>query len=255
MKKNTKKLTKEELKSICLMYEQGCNLNEIAAKHNIHRNSIHDMLKRQGIPLRSQTWRPKTIRNPEESVGKKFNKLTVIGTSNIRLHGHVCVVCKCECGNEKVVSLSDLYADKIKSCGCASKEKNSKKRMDYIRAMIVKSDPKIGSAKVVYKRVYGDGNLLFDDFLMLSQLNCFYCGAEPANRFNVYVYNNSHKTFSAERIRDGYFIYNGLDRVNNDLPHNKENVVPCCYPCNIAKLDRGQEEFIQWAKRVAKLHE
>lgn len=34
----------------------------------------------------------------------------------------------------------------------------------------------------------------------------------------------------------------GLDRVDNDKPHVKGNVVPCCAPCNFARGDRFSME-------------
>jgi 5-methylcytosine-specific restriction endonuclease McrA len=30
-----------------------------------------------------------------------------------------------------------------------------------------------------------------------------------------------------------------------------DNVVACCKNCNVAKLDRTQEDFLKWIKRVA----
>lgn len=49
-------------------------------------------------------------------------------------------------------------------------------------------------------------------------------------------------------------IYNGLDRVDSKLPHNINNVVPCCIHCNKAKLDRTQDEFYAWVEKVHRLH-
>lgn len=36
----------------------------------------------------------------------------------------------------------------------------------------------------------------------------------------------------------------GCDRIDNDLPHIKNNVVPCCGECNIQKQKKSFEEFI-----------
>lgn len=52
--------------------------------------------------------------------GRKFGKLTVI-----EQHGHigdkVAWLCRCECGNEKVVSGSNLITSQTTSCGCVWK--------------------------------------------------------------------------------------------------------------------------------------
>lgn len=52
----------------------------------------------------------------------------------------------------------------------------------------------------------------------------------------------------------GDFFYNGLDRIDPKKPHNIDNVVPCCYDCNVAKLDRSQEDFKEWTKNIASHH-
>jgi hypothetical protein len=52
------------------------------------------------------------------------------------------------------------------------------------------------------------------------------------------------------RVVNGWFIYNGLDRIDSSLRHNKDNVVPCCSVCNTAKLDLTVEEFYNWIDRV-----
>lgn len=55
------------------------------------------------------------------SIGKKFNKLTILSyygaIKNVR---HVNVVC--ECGKEKVISFGSVFYGKTKSCGCITKK-------------------------------------------------------------------------------------------------------------------------------------
>ena len=51
-------------------------------------------------------------------INKKFNRLSVIEyTVNKKW------LCKCDCGNIKEISTSNLTLGRIKSCGCLSKEK------------------------------------------------------------------------------------------------------------------------------------
>ena len=66
--------------------------------------------------------------------------------------------------------------------------------------------------------------------LILS--DCYYCG-KPS--------------------QEGIKIH-GLDRVENDRGYHLDNVVPCCYDCNIAKHANTQEDFIEMCKRVAERH-
>lgn len=50
-------------------------------------------------------------------MGRKFNRLTVIGRApNKDFKPHW--ICKCECGNESIVSSRNLKGLKVKSCGC-----------------------------------------------------------------------------------------------------------------------------------------
>ena len=61
-------------------------------------------------------------------IGKKFGKLTVIHYEREiyqsyykRLYHHYFYRCRCDCGNEKAVRLSDLLSGRVRSCGCYRK--------------------------------------------------------------------------------------------------------------------------------------
>ena len=58
--------------------------------------------------------------SPLELTGFKFGKLTVIKESYVKNYRHYWL-CKCECGNECVVYVSNLTTGKTKSCGCINK--------------------------------------------------------------------------------------------------------------------------------------
>lgn len=51
---------------------------------------------------------------------------------------------------------------------------------------------------------------------------------------------------------NGGYVYNGLDRRNNNKGYTHDNIVPCCKPCNYAKRDMNIEEFRNWVRRVYK---
>ena len=63
----------------------------------------------------------------------------------------------------------------------------------------------------------------------------------PSNTANVYP--SQH--YSAEDIKLAEWKYNGLDRVDSLLPHNKDNVVPCCARCNRMKSDMSFDDFLK----------
>lgn len=117
--------------------------------------------------------------------------------------------------------------------------------MKKIKSVNAKYTPVEASARCIWSRKYNK-ELLFEDFYRLSQMNCYYCNAAPNNIQNA----ASSKKSSQFLIKNGYFIYNGLDRVDNNLPHILENVVPCCKYCNWAKRERTVEEFLEWIAKV-----
>ncbi len=157
--------------------------------------------------------------------GSKFNKWTVLSLDSVR-HKVYYYLCRCECGTEKAVRGTHLSAGTSKSCGCLSKFSH---------------DPRLASANKVYINHYNDGDLSFEEFISLSQNVCYYCGSPPSNVYDRY---KSRNTISAP------FSYNGLDRLDPSLSHNKNNVVPCCAVCNYAKTDMKFEEFKSWVEKV-----
>ena len=52
-------------------------------------------------------------------IGKRFNKLTIIEILP-KIHTTNVVLCKCDCGNERVVSISSLVSNKVRCCGCTT---------------------------------------------------------------------------------------------------------------------------------------
>lgn len=193
----------------------------------------------------------------ENSLGQKFGRITIIEITKKRIRRHVAVKCLCDCGGEGIFDLSQIKAGRINSCGCLQKEasvdhiKNAHKVMFETGKW--QREPRMGTAVNVYKNRhnYNDGDISFEEFLELTQQNCHYCGVGPSNVSNSYIsYSRRFEFYKEERIRDGYFTYNGLDRVNNNFPHNKNNVVPCCWLCNRMKGNMSYDEFKAHIARI-----
>lgn len=167
--------------------------------------------------------------------GKRFNRLTVIERSypNTK-RGCPRWLCKCDCGVEKIVNGIDLRKGKTQSCGCLQKEYAKKRKLE----------PRISNMRHMISNYRGgarrrglEWKLTEEQFKELTQQDCFYCGAKPNNRFE---YKGSN----------GAYIYNGIDRVNNDKGYTIENTVPCCFFCNERKRALTLQEFKDWIKRV-----
>jgi len=184
----------------------------------------------------------KNLKILQDSLGKKFGRLTIVedaGTPNKRR----LVKCLCECGNYKIALLSKIRSGNTKSCGCLRREVAIPKTK-VIRQLMVdrglwENDVTISTAKKVWHERYDDGDISFEEFLKLSQENCFYCGKFPSNK-------------KKSRDQNYCFIYNGLDRVDNNQGHNLNNVVPCCYYCNVSKSNRTKEDFLNWIEILYK---
>jgi hypothetical protein len=198
----------------------------------------------------------------EEAIGKKFENLTVLNMVGVDKNRKIIVKCLCDCGNEYETLLIYLRNNnKVKKhCGCKGRNinketicKSSELGVQKLIEMgIAQTDPKITSAKEVYRNNYKDGNLSFEDFFILSQQNCFYCGIGPSNCSNAYLTKSGESRLHIKqyRIDNGNFIYNGLDRIDSSFPHTLENVVPCCYPCNWSKSNRKQNDFFDWINNL-----
>jgi hypothetical protein len=172
------------------------------------------------------------FKSPEHDLtGKRFGKLVVLQQEpSIKRSGSGYIrawLCHCDCGGEKVVVAKDLVGGKTGSCGCAQWQK--------------KREPYLTTALEVFQNRYSDGDLDFESFLCLSQENCHYCNEPPSNL----AWREKRRHEPAYQ-----FVYNGLDRIDNNQPHDRANVVPCCFTCNHAKSDLSIDDFHSWLKRA-----
>ena len=167
--------------------------------------------------------------------GKKFNRLTVIKRSYPNNKRTAAMwLCECVCGAKKIIRGQSLRVGHTQSCGCLQKEhlKNCHKinfRLASIRAVIL-----LYKARAK-KRGYEWG-LTEEQFKELTQQSCYYCGAKPSN-------------IGKARHNNGEYIYNGLDRIDNNKGYTTDNIVPCCKICNRAKYKMTTKEFKDWIKK------
>lgn len=65
---------------------------------------------------------------PIDIVGQKFNRYTVIATTEKRTKaGKQIVLCRCDCGNEREVVAGNLRSGMSNSCGCFKVEQTKKR--------------------------------------------------------------------------------------------------------------------------------
>lgn len=66
-------------------------------------------------------------RKIKDTIGQKFGRLTLIKLSHRDTRYRQYWLCKCECGNEKIIEKGNLKTGSIKSCGCLKKELSNKR--------------------------------------------------------------------------------------------------------------------------------
>ena len=66
-------------------------------------------------------------------IGKKFNRLTVVCEYGRDKQGRCRYLCRCDCGNEKVIFGGHLRSGRIKSCGCYAREVASAVNTKYAK--------------------------------------------------------------------------------------------------------------------------
>jgi len=143
-------------------------------------------------------------------------------------------ICACDCGRRHMVAGQNLRSGDVKSCGHCG------------RAHLKGDEAAFRQAFSNYKKNAAVRGLRFelsaDEFRTLAKQECRYCGAQPSN---------THKP-TRPRAGAECFVYNGIDRLDNNDGYVTANVVPCCSMCNAAKSKLSVSEFLLWVGRVAR---
>lgn len=79
-----------------------------------------------------------------------------------------------------------------------------------------------------------------EEAVQLMACECKYCGAKNSNR----AYRKQYTV--------KLFFYNGIDRVDSNLPYRLDNCVSCCGECNAAKSNATVADFLNSAWLVAR---
>lgn len=176
--------------------------------------------------------RRNTKRSPnfKDITGQRFGKLIVIDYEIRKSNSgktYIYWKCICDCGNESFVQRSDLTHGKTKSCGCNT-------HLDFgvsaFNRILFKYKKRAQIKKLSF-------NLSEEQFRYLTQQNCYYCGSIP-------------KQINKQKNTHGYYIYNGVDRLDNNVGYELFNCVPCCKICNFSKRDLSKEDFLSHINKI-----
>ena len=169
----------------------------------------------------------------KDHAGEKHGLLTVLSRhTGLHESGPTKWLCKCDCGNEFVVSQSALLTGNTRSCGCL-KYKNVYRKPPGEAAF----NGLYTRMRIAADRREKEWNLSKDQVRELTKQHCHYCGKPP-------------EQVCSRKNTNGDYVYNGIDRVNNNRGYVIDNVVACCGTCNRAKMAMGYTEFKEWVTKV-----
>lgn len=155
--------------------------------------------------------------------------------------------CRCSCGTKKLIGLNTLRAGtstKCKSCAATLQPRSKRERF----SIMTQEEASFRAVRRTYFRTARERGLLCTltavEMRQFFAGNCDYCGSLPSNR-------QTPATTSGRLYPGPAFVYNGIDRVNNNLGYVEGNCVSCCVDCNRAKRRMSKEEFLLWLRRLA----
>lgn len=174
--------------------------------------------------------------------GQKFGKLTAIrrAPKDPRYPRKSFYLFRCDCGKEKVIRTCAVVGGNTNTCGCGR----------------VGTIPKIES---LYNQLFGHYmrsaklrgfpfELTMAQFMSFLDKPCYYCGEVGSNE------THTGRDYQGRRSERLFLKYNGIDRLDSSKGYVRGNVVPCCGPCNWAKNDASEAEYIDRCRRIAQRH-
>lgn len=171
-------------------------------------------------------------RTLKDMTGQVYGNLTVIKRSG-SVDGSTTWLCKCICGNDRIVQRANLLYEKTISCGCINKVRNS--NLPVMDRLFARYKYNASGER----RRNMEFTLTQQEFENLVFKDCHYCGEPPFLKFKT----------AAETI-----IHGGIDRVDNSKGYHNDNCVPCCQHCNAMKLQLSYKDFIEKIHKIAKKH-
>lgn len=140
-------------------------------------------------------------------------------------------LCRCDCGNEKILSTLNLRSGHTNSCGC----------LHFLGGDEAAFRLCIENYRRQAQRAKRQFTLTPSQFKEIVKKNCFYCG-EPPKQIRKPGGRKNRYTLP--------FIYNGIDRVINTEGYTIQNCVPCCGICNYMKHYHSQGNFLKKVKQI-----
>lgn len=171
-------------------------------------------------------------------INKRFGRLVVLDNFRQRelKSGRLKTYweCRCDCGNSVFIPRDGLLTS-TKSCGCLKSEKLKIKHGLAAKKELWRKYKRNAKGRLL------EWKLNFEQFLIFTSSNCFYCDISPFQTQKS-LWNN------------GNYTYNGIDRKVNTQGYTLQNCVTACGICNHAKHTMSDKEFLTLIKRIFTHH-
>ena len=145
--------------------------------------------------------------------------------------------CLCNCGNIKLVYSSHLTGGHTKSCGCSSNE------FRILKRLLPPGESGLNKLFYDYKQKAKVRKLEFslskEEFKNIVLQNCYYCNTPPLQEAFGSYDNKNRKNRELSK-----FLYNGIDRLDNNEGYTVNNSVACCRDHNWMKKDLSFSQFL-----------
>ena len=186
-------------------------------------------------------------------VGSKFGRLTVSKFMGIVPHGTKGSAsryeCICDCGNVVTRKHACLTQKQTISCGCWKAEK--------VSLRMRKDDTGFKDLWASYRKgakARGlEWSLTEEQFKTLTSSPCHYTGRPPLQESRSTNTNKKAKK-GLPPLPGGVYLFNGIDRLDNNKGYTWENCVACCEEANFMKRHLGHDLFISVCKEIAEHH-
>lgn len=168
----------------------------------------------------------------KDITGQRFGKL-IAKTFEPKLPDKPTLwICICDCGKEMKVRGSELRKGNVKSCGCKKKLAEGVAALNSLYTRYKISAEKRGFIL----------SLSLDEFKVITSSKCRYCGKDPEQSISG----------KSNRLFNGDYLYNGIDRLDNKIGYVIGNCVACCWVCNKMKGILGEKEFVAQVNLIAR---
>jgi len=163
-------------------------------------------------------------------------------------------LCRCDCGNTKIVSGQFLKKSRNPSCGCSAHLVTKNRKYSNPQDVTINSVLSNYKSKATRRKLQWE--LSREEFKELVMANCYFCKTPPFKNKNVYKARHSERHRASKEWSNAATIkLNGIDRLDNSKGYTPQNCVPCCEICNKAKRDLTLEEFTSWIQKLINVYQ